>query len=85
MPEHRVVLSATVRRDRTIFWHGSTISEQQLIAYLSRAKNVDPTPYFFVLQYERGVGCERLAYYRSLVDTHADCRENGLCSEREVP
>jgi hypothetical protein len=84
MPEHRVIFSAVVRRDGTILWHGSAISEQQLIAYLSRAKNIDPAPYF-ILQYERGIGCERLGHYRSIFDAHADRGRGGICSARENP
>lgn len=82
--EHRIIVAASVRRDGTISWHGSRISEDQLITYLSRATNFDPAPYF-ILQHERGLSCDRLRHFRGIFETYADCGRNGICSERERP
>lgn len=80
VPEHRIVIAASVRRDGTILWSGSSIDERQLIANLEQTQTFDPLPYL-VVQYEEGASCEQINYFRSLFNTYANCSRGGICSE----
>ena len=79
-PEHRVRLSAVLRADGSIGWHGATIAETRLIEHLARARTMEPAPYL-VLRREPRVTCERLQHIRELFATHAGCGRDGICSE----
>jgi hypothetical protein len=79
MPEHRVIMTAMLEADGTIRWHGAAISEARLITYLSRARNIDPSPYF-VLRYQHGVSCETLQHLFRIFEDHVGCGITGVCS-----
>ncbi|HEY0014623.1 MAG TPA: hypothetical protein VGB79_17405 [Allosphingosinicella sp.] len=83
-PEHRIRLSAILRADGSVAWHGAAISEERLIAYLARTRSMNPAPYI-VLGREPGADCRRLRHLRALFETHAGCGGSGVCSEVPAP
>lgn len=84
LPEHRIMLEATVLPDGRVVWGRNIISERQLTIFLRRAREMNPAPYL-VLQYRSSLPCPIIARFRSIFEIHGGCGDITPCSERPLP
>ncbi|MEG3150730.1 hypothetical protein U1769_12615 [Sphingomonas sp. ZT3P38] len=69
----------SVASNGTVNWNKAKVPEATLVSYLKEVRGMNPVP-VTQIQFEPGVGCDRVLYLRRLVSERLDCGY-GKCAE----